>query len=52
MPRRTLVHVVVAETELGRDILGVINGLAPAAVETDKDVVERTQLLCAVGYKL
>lgn len=45
------VQVVVAETELGRGILGVIDGLAPAGVETDHDVVERTQLLRTIGYK-
>lgn len=46
------VEVVVAETELGRGILGVIDGLAPVGVETEQDVVERKQLLRAIGYKL
>ncbi len=41
------VQVVVAETDLGRGILGVIDGLAPAGVETDVDVLERRQLLRA-----
>lgn len=46
------VEVVVAETDLGRGILGVIDGLAPMGVETDDDVVERKGLLRAIGYKL
>jgi adenosine/AMP kinase len=43
---------VVAETELGRGILGVIDGLSPLGVETDEDVVDRKQLLRTIGYKL
>ena len=39
------VQIVVAETELGRGIMGVIDGLVPTGVETDEDVVERKQLL-------
>jgi adenosine/AMP kinase len=46
------VEVIVAETELGRGIVGVIDGLVPAGVETDDDVVERKGLLRAIGYKL
>jgi uncharacterized protein len=46
------VEVVVAETDLGRGILGVIDGLPPAGVETDDDVTERKQLLRTIGYKL
>jgi adenosine/AMP kinase len=46
------VEVVVAETDLGRGIVGVIDGLVPAGVETDEDVVERKGLLRAIGYKL
>ena len=46
------VQVVVAETELGRGILGVIDGVKPAGIESDQDVVERKQLLRAIGYKL
>jgi adenosine/AMP kinase len=46
------VEVVVAETELGRGIVGVIDGRAPVGVETEQDVVERKQLLRAIGSKL
>jgi adenosine/AMP kinase len=46
------VQVVVAETALGRGILGVVDGQAPLGVETPDDIQERKQFLRAVGYKL
>ena len=46
------VEVVIAETDLGRGILGVIDGRAPAGVETPSDEVERKELLRRIGYKL
>ncbi len=46
------VEVVVAVTALGRGIVGVIDGLPPAGIETDADVAERRLLLRELGYKL
>jgi adenosine/AMP kinase len=46
------VELIVGHTELGRGIVGVIDGLAPRGVETDADVADRKQLLRAIGYKL
>jgi hypothetical protein len=46
------VQVVLAETDLGRGILGVIDGSPPAGIETDEDVADRKSLLRAIGYKL
>lgn len=46
------VQVIVAETDLGRGILGVIDGQAPLAEETEADVADRKQFLRAIGYKL
>lgn len=46
------VEILVAETELGRGIVGVVDGRAPAGVETDDDVADRKQLLRTIGYKL
>jgi adenosine/AMP kinase len=46
------VEVIVAETELGRGILGVIDGVKTKGVETDSDIVKRKQLLRSIGYKL
>ena len=41
----------MAQTELGRGILGVIDGLATKGIETENDVVRRKELLRAIGYK-
>lgn len=46
------VEVIVAESEQGSGILGVIDGSGPRGVETDKDIRERKQLLRDIGYKL
>lgn len=46
------VEVVVAETEQGRAILGVVDGRSPLGVETEQDVAERKALLRRFGYKL
>jgi adenosine/AMP kinase len=46
------VEILVAQTDLGRGIAGVIDGLVPAGVETDADVTDRKQLLRTIGYKL
>ena len=46
------VEVLVTETELGRGILGVVDGRPPLGVETEGDVDERRALLRQLGYKL
>jgi adenosine/AMP kinase len=46
------VDVLVAVTERGRGIAGVIDGSPPVGVETDTDVVARRALLRDIGYKL
>lgn len=46
------VEVIIAESEQGRGILGVVDGGAPLGVETDSDVIERKALLRRFGYKL
>ena len=45
------VEVIVAETELGRGILGVIDGFKSAGIETDDDIAARKDLLRKIGYK-
>ena len=45
-------EILVAETVLGRGIVGVVDGMPPAGVETEADVAERKQLLRTIGYKL
>lgn len=46
------VDVVVAVTERGRGIVGVIDGEPPTGVETEDDVADRRELLRVIGYKL
>ena len=45
------VEVIVAETEQGRGVLGVIDGSSPKGVETETDVEWRHGLLRKIGYK-
>jgi hypothetical protein len=45
-------EVLVAETEQGRGILGVIDGSKSKGIETEKDVKARKDFLRKVGYKL
>ena len=46
------VEVLLGQTDLGRGVLGVVDGSPPAGVETDEDVAERKELLRSIGYKL
>lgn len=46
------VEVIIAETDQGRGILGVIDGLKTKGVETEKDVKTRKEFLRKIGYKL
>lgn len=45
------VQVVVAETEQGRGILGVIDGLKTKGVEDENDIAWRKGFLRKIGYK-
>jgi uncharacterized protein len=45
-------EVVVAETDQGRGIVGVVDGSSPRGVETEDDVAARRALLRTIGYKL
>ena len=45
------VAVIVAETESGRGIIGVVDGESPVGVETEADVADRQRLLRDIGYK-
>jgi len=45
------VEVVIAETEQGRGVLGVIDGVPPKGVETAEDVEKRRGFLRMIGYK-
>jgi adenosine/AMP kinase len=44
-------QVLVAQTDQGRGIVGVVDGLPPLGVETPEDVQWRKDLLRKIGYK-
>ena len=44
-------EVMVAETEQGRGILGVIDGFKTKGIETEKDIEARREFLRKIGYK-
>lgn len=45
-------EVVLAETEQGRAVLGVVDGSPPRGVESETDIEWRRNLLRQIGYKL
>ena len=45
-------QVLVAETDQGRGVLGVVDGFSPLGVENEEDVQWRKDLLRAIGYKM
>ncbi|HUV74492.1 MAG TPA: adenosine-specific kinase [Anaerolineae bacterium] len=46
------VEVIVAETEQGRGVLGVVDGFKSKGIETEEDAAERKEFLRKIGYKL
>lgn len=44
-------EVLVAETPLGRGILGVVDGYKPAGIEAEEDIAWRKGFLRQIGYK-
>ncbi len=46
------VEVIIVETQMGRGILGVIDGLKPKGVESEGDILWRKEFLRQIGYKL
>lgn len=44
-------QVVVAQSEQGRGIIGVIDGFSPKGIEKKEDVVARKEFLRKIGYK-
>ncbi len=47
-----MVEVIVAETDQGRGILGVIDGVKTKGIETEGDITARKEFLRKIGYKL
>jgi len=45
------VEVIVAQTEQGRGVLGVIDGVSPKGIESELDAEWRRDFLRKIGYK-
>ena len=45
------VQVIIAETEQGRGILGVIDGYSPKGIEDETETENRKRFLRKIGYK-
>ena len=45
------VEVILAQTEQGCGILGVIDGFSPKGIELDTDITHRKKFLLDIGYK-
>lgn len=46
------VDVILAETQQGRGIIGVIDGFSPKGIEAPEQVTARKEFLRQIGYKL
>lgn len=45
------VEVIIAETETGRGILGIVDGVKTKGIEGDEDIKHRREFLRKIGYK-
>lgn len=45
------VEVILANTDLGRGILGLVDGSSPKGIEQESDIADRKALLRRFGYK-
>ena len=46
------VEVIIVETDTGRGILGVVDGVKPKGIESKEDIIWRKEFLRKIGYKL
>jgi adenosine/AMP kinase len=44
-------QVIVAKTDQGRGIMGVVDGYSPVGIENDEDIKKRKDFLRMIGYK-
>jgi len=44
-------EVVLLESDLGRAVLGVVDGSSPTRIETEEDIANRKSFLRKIGYK-
>ena len=46
------VEVILAETEQGRGVLGVVDGARTGGIETEQDIAARKDFVRKIGYKV
>lgn len=46
------IEIIIVESDMGRGIVGVIDGVNPKGIESDKDITWRKEFLRKIGYKL
>ena len=46
------IEVIITETELGRGIIGVVDGFKSKGIEKEEDIKARKEFLRKIGYKL
>jgi len=46
------IEIIIVETDNGRGILGVVDGLKPKGIESNEDITWRKEFLRKIGYKL
>ncbi len=45
------VEILITQTDLGRGIIGVVDGYSPRGIENDEDKKARVELMQKIGYK-
>jgi adenosine/AMP kinase len=45
-------EVLIMETDQGRGVIGVVDGLKPKGIENEEDATERKHFLRSIGYKI
>ncbi|MEM4733337.1 MAG: adenosine-specific kinase [Candidatus Bathyarchaeia archaeon] len=45
-------EIIIAETDQGKGIIGVVDGAKSKGIETESDIKERKEFLRKIGYKL
>ena len=45
------IEIIYVQTEMGRAIIGIVDGFSSKGIETEEDVIKRQKLLKKIGYK-
>jgi len=45
------IEIIYVQTEMGRAIIGIVDGFSSKGIETEEDIIERQKLLRKIGYK-